>query len=140
MYNLLYKSGSSREVGTLNFFREKYNQGNVTPEKVTDSYEGTEQFLLQIGKAYITEAALEFWGMEKLDDCLAKNKPLPGIAHQKNENKVEYFNTFIGKFVDVYILPGGEKEKVATHDYIVKKMPLINIVINEVGFMWACLT
>ena len=112
MYNLLYKSGSSREVGTLKFFREKYNRRNVTPEKVTDSYEGTEQFLLQIGKAYIIEAALEFWGMEKLDDCPAKNKPPPGIAHQKNEKKVEYFNTFICKFVDEYVLPAREKEKV----------------------------
>ena len=107
MYNLLYKSRSSREVGTLKFFREKYNRHNVTPEKVSDSCKVTEQFLLQIGKAYIIEAALVFWGMEKLDDCPAKNKPPPGIAHQKDENKVKYFNTFIGKFVDEYVVPAG---------------------------------
>ena len=111
MFNLLYKAGSSREIGTLKFFREKYNRRNVTPEKVTDSYEGTEQFLLQIGKAYIIEAGLEFWGMQKTDDCPTKNEPFPGIENEKKEEKLKYFHNVIGNFVDEYVLPVGDKEK-----------------------------
>jgi hypothetical protein len=58
IYNLLYKPGSVREVGTLKYFRERYNRKNVTPEKVANSYEGSKQFLLSVGKAYILEAAM----------------------------------------------------------------------------------
>ena len=89
MYNLLFKSESTREVGTLKFFREKYNHRNVTPKKVTDSYEGCEQLLLQVGEAYLLEAAMEFWGMKDLQDRPTKHVPSTHIEHQEDKVKLE---------------------------------------------------
>ncbi len=68
----------------------------MTPEKVTRSYEGLEQFLLNVGKAYLLEAALTFWGMEKLDDHPTQHSPPSGILHMTKEKKMEYFGEIIG--------------------------------------------
>ncbi len=106
MYNLLYKSGCVREVGTLKYFREKYNRKNVTPEKVANSYEGSEQFLLSVGKAYILEAAMEFWGLQNVNDSPTKHVPPPGILHKTKEMKLEY--------VDEFVIPDPDKENSAT--------------------------
>ena len=97
-------------MGTLKFFREKYNRRNVTPEKVANSYEGTEQFILSVGKAYLLNAALDFWGMEKLDDQPTKNVPPPGILHDGKEKKMDYFDKVIGNFVDQYVVADPDKE------------------------------
>ncbi len=114
MYNLLYKSGSVCEVGTLKCFREKYNHKNVTPEKVANSYEGSEQFLLSDGKAYILEDAMEFWGLQNVNDSPTKHVPLPGILHMTKEMKLEYFDEVIGVFVDEFVIPDPDKENSAT--------------------------
>lgn len=102
-------------MGTLKFFREKYNRRNVTPEKVTKSYEGSEQFLLSVGKAYILEAAMEFWGLQSVTDIPTKHVPLPGIIHMEKETKLEYFNRVVGAFVDEFVTPDPDKEDPTTH-------------------------
>lgn len=43
----LYKAESLREVGALKYFRERVNRKNVTPDKVTKSFEGTEDFFVE---------------------------------------------------------------------------------------------
>lgn len=57
-------------MDTLKYFREKLDRKNVTPEKVTKSYDGSVQFFLSIGRAYLLEAAMEFFNMDDLDDNL----------------------------------------------------------------------
>ena len=112
---MLHKPESVREVGTLKFFREKYNRRNVTPEKVTKSYEGSEQFLLSVGKAYILEAAMEFWGLQSVTELPTKHVPPPGIIHMEKEIKLEYFNRVVGAFVDEFVTPDPDKEYPITH-------------------------
>ena len=63
------------------------NCKNITPEKVTKSHKGSEQFLLSVGKAYLLEAAMIFWGMEKLEDQPTKYVPPSGIAHMTKRKK-----------------------------------------------------
>jgi hypothetical protein len=99
----------------LKFFREKYNRRNVTPEKVTKSYEGSEQFLLSVGKAYILEAAMEFWGLQSVTESPTKHVAPPGIIHMEKERKLEYLNRVVGAFVDELVTPDPDKEDPITH-------------------------
>ena len=110
MYNFLYKPGSVREVGTLKHFREKYNRKNVTPEKVANSYEGCEQFLLSVGRAYILHAAMEFWGLDNITDPATMHVPPQGIVYMTKEAKKQYFDDVIGRFVDEFVTADPEKE------------------------------
>ena len=117
-YSSLYKADSAGEVGTLKFFREKYGRSNVNPSKVLDSYEGSEQFLISVGKAYVIEAAMEFFGMENINDYPQYNNFVANISYKSNEVKKEYFDRIIGQFVDQYLLIDGEAEAVRQHQQI----------------------
>lgn len=96
-------------------FREKLDRKNVTPEKVTKSYEGCEQFLLSFGKAYICAAAMEFWGLEDLNSTPLKNIPPVGITHHSLKKKKDYFDKVVGEFVDEFVMADPDQE--AIHQY-----------------------
>ena len=91
-------------MGTLKYFREKLNRTNVTPEKVTKSYEGSLQFFLSTGRAYLLEAAMEFFNMDDLDDNPRNYVPPSGILHMTTARKREYFDRVIGAFVDKFVM------------------------------------
>ena len=105
-YHFLHKAQSSNEKGTLKYFREKYNRRNSTPAKVLDSYEGSEELFLSVGKAYIVSALLHFFGMTSVDDIPTKNKFENNDNQIGESNKRNYFDNAIGKFVDTYVFQG----------------------------------
>ena len=103
-YHLLYKPESVLEVGTIKFFREKYNRKNVTPTKVLDSYEGCEELFISLGTAYIINAALKFFGMTNLDDKPTNHKFPKDLMHKTQEEKTQYFDKVLLEFVETYVI------------------------------------
>ena len=65
---------------------------------------------MSVGKAYLLNAALDFWGMKNLTDQLAKHAPPPGILFKTSEKKLDYLNEVIGNFVDKYVIVDPDKE------------------------------
>lgn len=94
----------------MKFFREKYARKNVTPQKVLDSYEGCEQFFFSVGKAYILEGALEFWGMSDIHSTPTKNT-IPSNLHSRKQKK-EYFDGVVESFVKSYVVYDPDNDKV----------------------------
>ena len=99
-YNLLYSAQSVNESGTLKYFREKLNRKNVTPVKVVDSYQGSEELFISMGKGYIVSAALKFFGMSSLDDTPAD---FPSSDDSDDTIKA-YFTSKMDSFVKLYVL------------------------------------
>ena len=106
-YHLLFDAESVNQIGTLKYFREKYNRKNCTPSKVLDSYEGSEELLINMGKAYIVVAALDFFGMKNLDDKPTIHAFPPNLVHKSVEEKRIYFDEVLQEFIDKYILQKG---------------------------------
>lgn len=87
----------------------------MTPEKVTDSYEGCEQLLLSVGRAYIVEAALEFWGMADVTSKAEKNRPPENAKYRSKEVKKAFFDDVVGRFVDKFVMADPAQEELYQH-------------------------
>ena len=136
-YSFLHKAESVNQIGTVKYFREKFNRRNATPAKVLDSFEGSEELFLSVGRAYIVTAALSFFGMESLEEVPSQNKFPANIFHQTEENKQKYFDDVFGKFIDVYLLQknsgsmNGEEEDGYVTNYAVFHFPHDPYFANE---------
>ena len=93
--SFLHKGESVNHVGTLKYFRQKFHRSNATPRKVLDSYEGSEELFLSVGRAYIVTAALSFFAMVSVEDVPSLNKFPANISHETEENK-KYFDDVFG--------------------------------------------
>ena len=111
-YSFLHKAESVNQIGTLKYFREKYNKRNATPSKVLDSYEGNEELFLSVGNAYIITAVLNCFGMSDLEDTLSLHKFPQNIARERTENKTKNFDEAFGKFIGKFLL-----QKVNANDF-----------------------
>ena len=103
-YSFLHKPDSVNQVGTLKYFREKYNRKIVTPSKILDSFKGIKELFLSIGRAYIIAAVLSFFDMSNIDDAPTIHQFPDNISRDSMSSKKEYFDNVFGKFVDQFLL------------------------------------
>ena len=89
-YHILYNAKSVNNIGTIKFFREKYDCINVTPKKVLDSYDGCEELFISLGKAYTIAALMHLFGMSDVSDYQTQNGFQSNIVRkQKNKYSTE---------------------------------------------------
>ena len=89
---------STREIGTLKYFRERIMRYNV-PTTVKNNPDAYEEFFVSVGRAYLVEAFLEFFGMENTESEPTKNLPEQNASL---EARKEHFDKVLGKFVDYH--------------------------------------
>ena len=104
---------SAREIGTLKYFRERIMRYNV-PATVKNNPDAYEEFFSSVGRVYLVEAFLEFFGMETIDSAPTKNLPDPSASV---EAKKEHFDQVIGKFVDYHVFHLGVKTDDKVQNY-----------------------
>lgn len=90
---------SVREVGTLKYFRERVMRYNVHPD-IKKDIDAFQDFFLSVGKAYLMEAFLEFFGMNSVQDSPTTH--IPRLRQSRMEEN-DYFNDVFGEFVDKYV-------------------------------------
>ena len=94
---------SAREIGTLKYFRERIMRYNV-PTTVKNNPDAYEEFFVSVGRAYLVEAFLEFFGMENIESEPTKNLPEQNASM---EAKNEHFDKVLGKFVNYHVFHLG---------------------------------
>ena len=131
VFDHLYKAESIREVGTLKYFRERVNRRNITPDNVAKSFEGTEDFLVSVGKAYLIEAAMEYFGMDDLNDTPTKHAPPAGIFHLSKATKKAYFVDVIGSFVDEFAMADQDRDAVIENQELPQRSIQVAIIDQD---------
>ena len=129
-YSLLHKAESVNQAGNLKFFREKYNQCNATPSKVIDFLEGSEELFISIGRAYITVAAMHFFGMSRTNDIPTKNKFPKNTSNAKPKEKEAYFSNMLEKFVDEFLFQKNTTSEANEDEDYVQNYALCHIFLT----------
>ena len=129
-YSFLHKAESVNQVGTLKYFREKFNRRNSTPSKVLDSYEGSEELFISVGRAYIISAALAFFGMSTVEDLPSKNTFPANICQETLENKKKAFDDIFGRFMDEFLFQKNASADVIEEDDFVTNYGLCFIFLT----------
>ena len=107
MFKKLY-SNSSREKGTLKYFREKLNRRRVTID--VKHFEDCEQLFLSVGKCFVLEAFLEFFNMNDATEKPTSNFPYFSSTTSDEQKKIRITN-ILDKFLDKYIfVPENEED------------------------------
>ena len=68
-----------------------------------DSFEGSEELFVSIGRAYKTTAAMHFIGMSTINDVPTENKFPGNTSNATSAEKETYFNNVFGKLIDEFV-------------------------------------
>ena len=131
-YSLLFDHISINQIGTLKYFRERYNRKNVTPDKVLDSYDGCEDFFISVGRAYIVVAAMKFFGMNDENSYPTSNEFEANIMHKSTDTVKQYFDEAIGKFVNEFIFQTNQSPQDGQEEDSIKNYGLCLIFLTLV--------
>ena len=103
-FQLVFKrlyTNSGREMGTVRYFREKFQRRNVTQD--VKHYEDCEQLFLSLGRCFAVEALIKFFDMVDQNGQPTKNRP-PYYILEVGNNKQVYYHSVLDKFMDQFLL------------------------------------
>ncbi|XP_006814411.1 uncharacterized protein LOC102801398 [Saccoglossus kowalevskii] len=101
-YKILYKEDSIQEMGTMRAEQQRIMRRSVKAD-VKNAYEADADFAISFTDAYITEALLEFFGMEDVNDIQTRNVPPPNLASA--DDRREWMYTTFMKLIDQFVWP-----------------------------------
>ena len=85
----------------MRYFREALNRRNVTLD--VKHYEDCEQLFMSVGRCYLVEALLDFFGMATVDGTPERNNPFLSSAASCEEKK-NHLEATLERFVAQYIV------------------------------------
>ncbi|KAH3809432.1 hypothetical protein DPMN_137801 [Dreissena polymorpha] len=86
-----FKKSSGRDVGTLSNIKIHIQRTNVNGN-VKSRFKAHEDFVLLVGKAYIQEAAVEYFGMQDFESSPTRNIPDGDISRSHLPKRLQEFN------------------------------------------------
>lgn len=101
-YKLLYKKDSF-EKGTLHGEKIRLSRTEANGDDVKNHFDHCKELAVSLIDSYIVSAALEYFGMDKLDSVPSKNVILSSDESSEYEKKMSLVHS-LDKFIDVYII------------------------------------
>lgn len=108
IWEQLYDTNSSRDIGTLYYFRQRLGKKNVYAD-VKKNYKSAAELMDETTKAYICEAFMEWAGLDSFHSTPTKLRT-PSLKSSK-ESKLAFMNDKLGLFVEEYVFPELNIEK-----------------------------
>jgi hypothetical protein len=106
MWKRLYKSGSSKEGGTLLQLRNRINRRNVSDaQDITKHVNEIEDFLELVVNCHLIAAAMHFFSMATTSDEPHSNGFPSNIAEMEQHRRQKILFERLGRIVDEYIVP-----------------------------------
>lgn len=129
IYNeLIGPTAASADPGTMRNIRDLLGRKNCSD--VDKNYENCENFFLTVGRAYLTIALRDFFGMETSEGKPTKRAPSANDKDCK-ENIQSYMSRTLGEFVDLYILTDAVREKEAEQDATVEQDMVVENIRSD---------
>lgn len=101
-YKLLYKKDSF-EKGTLHGEKIRLSRTEANSDDVKNHFNHCKELAVSLIDSYIVSAALEYFGMDKLDSVPTKNFILSSDESSEYEKKMSLVHS-LEKFIDAYII------------------------------------
>lgn len=125
------KKAAVADPGTLKNIRELLDMRNVsTPDK---NYEGCETFFLLVGRAYLTMALRDYFGLASNTDAPSKHGPQAEDTVSPEAIEAYMIRT-LAEFVDSYVLIDPEKEKLEQISANRNQDTRVHAIFSEHGY------
>lgn len=93
-----FKKSSGRDVGTLYHLKTLIQRTSVNGN-VKSRFKAHEEFALLVGKAYILEAAMEYFGMDSMESNPTLNFPTEDLSRTHQSRRLNEFNKTMDGFM-----------------------------------------
>jgi len=125
-------TNSSRDTCTLANLKTIIQRSSVNGN-VKSRYHAHEDFSLLVGEAYLTEAAMMFFGIEDLSGSATKHSPPENIEYAHNKKKTEAYKQAMDAFLTSVMMSQSFKEEAERKDSIQLNVAGVNVQVRVEG-------